>query len=772
MCQIPIIILAKGAKFMIAHHKWAVIFPIILLILISLYPPIIHGDFDQREDIFAPSAYKKLQELSLSDDIEAIVQFQEKVKEKDIDMLRALDLEVLYTYHVIPAVYVKGRVDSIKRLSSYSRAYRIDLNSEIKMDMELSLSVINTTKAWHREINGSSKQSFIDGSGITAVVIDTGIDAGHPDLDYGEKTIMNLFLNREEGYSWVEMENTDFDYGHGTHVAGTVAGNGDASAGARRGVAPGANLIGLTIVDPTLADYLVSLEWVYDNSRPNANPYNIRVATNSWHTIEEEYDPEAPLSQVIMKLAYENNVVTTWSAGNEGRENMEGEEVSTSYEGNTPVAIMVAAYERDGSAVTDFSSKGKLGWNHTYPDIGAPGRNIWSAHARRTVISAGSKVGGNPNPYYLAISGTSMSTPHVAGLMALLFQAAPSLKISERHEDYSGEDETWWENPNTRIHEVEWIIEATATYLKPTEEHGVPVQDNITGMDGRPMDYCQGYGIVDVEKAVGLALTLERLRKMYPEKDITVADALRSYEDMMLEVNLSKPTNILNVQWEGEYSRYNDQFGRALTTVNQTKNVFVPEGVEKVIIDLAYDFVDASELSVGDLSYTIDYDGDGNEDYSGGLEPVLSGNRHEELDVDSSSTNSMWAFDIVGQGFKIQNPRNDNSYVELRIEYSMSVQLVLGDSVEETRYIDFNEDNSMIAPLRFGTPASEYDGDEIAMTVAYYDLEAVEYKEIEKEVVKKEEGAPWFLFILILIILCIIGYIMVRKIGPRMRGMA
>jgi serine protease AprX len=757
---------------MIAHKKLAMILSIILLILISYYTPIVHGDFDQQGDVFAPSAFKKLQEMSPLEGLEVIVQFQEKVMGKDIDLLRALDLELLYTYHVIPAVYVKGSVDSIKRLSFYSRATRIDLNSKMEIDMELSLSVINTTKAWHREINGSSKQSFVDGSGVTVVVVDTGIDAGHPDLDYGEKTIMNLFLNREEGYSWVEMENTDFDYGHGTHVAGTVAGNGDASAGARSGVAPGANLIGLTVVDPTLADYLVSLEWVYDNSRPNANPYNIRVATNSWHTIEEEYDPEAPLSQVIMKLAYENNVVTTWSAGNEGRENMEGEEVSTSYEGNTPVAIMVAAYERDGSAVTDFSSKGKLGWNHTYPDVGAPGRGIWSAHARRTQISAGSKIGGNPNPYYLAISGTSMSTPHVAGLVALLFQAAPSMKISERHEDYSGDDETWWENPNTRIHEAEWIIEATSTYLEPTEENGVPVPDNITGIDGRPMDYCQGYGIVDVEKAVGLALTLERLRKIYPEKDITVADALRSYEDMMLEVNVSKPTNVLSVGWKGEYSRYNDQFGRSLTTVNQTKNVFIPDGVEKVIIDMAYDFIDASELSVGDLSYTIDYDNDGNEDYSGGLEPVLSGNRHEELDVDSSITNSMWSFDIVGQGFKIQSPRDDTSYVELRIEYSMSVQMVLGDSVEEARYIDFDMDNSMIAPLRFGTPDSGFDGDEIAMTVTYYDLEAVDYKDIVKEERKKEEGFPWFLLILFFLIICIIGYIILRRGIGRLKRIA
>ncbi len=748
---------------------------IFFIILTGPFAPEIYGDYEIHENIFCPSDIQKINSASMSDDIEAIIQFRNQITESDLDILNALYLDVIYTYHVIPAVYVKGKVHSIKTLSSYSRLRRIDINSPIEIDMELSLFVISAPEAWNREIKGSSEYSHIDGSDVTVVVVDTGIDAGHPDLDYGEKTIMNLFLNREEGYVWVEMENTDFDYGHGTHVAGTVAGNGDASAGARRGVAPNANLIGLTLVDPTVADYLISLEWVYDNSRPNANPNNIRVATNSWHVEDQVhgvYDPENPLTQVIEKLAFENNVVSTWSAGNHGRDDPEGQEGLTSPQGVTPVGIMVAAYERDGNAVADFSSKGLRGFNHTYPDIGAPGRDIWSAHARRTVISGGSKLGGNPNPYYLAISGTSMSTPHVAGLVALLFQAAPSLTVSSRHEDYSGEDETWWENPNTRIHEIEWILEATATYLEPNEEHGVPMPENITGMDGRPMDYCQGYGIVNAEKAVGLALTLERLRKLYPYEEITVEDALRSYGKMMVEVNLSEPTNVLFAQWDGEYSRYLDQFGRSLTTVNQTKNVFVPSGVGRAIIDLSYNPLDASELAAGDLSFTIDYDNDGTEDYTGDMSPILSGNRHEEVAVESSNTNMLWAFGIVGQGFKLQNPIRENSYVELRIEYTISVQLVYAGESEEESFIDFKGENSMIAPLKFGSPVDSYEGEELKMTVDQYDLDKVEYYKIEERN-KKEEGGPiWTLFIFALLVVGVIGYIIVKKRGFGKKGVS
>ncbi len=178
--------------------------------------------------------------------MEFIVQFLGEVQAQDLRRLRELDIEIVYRYTALPAVFCNGSKESIEVLSLYQRVFWIEYNMEMVINMQGTTTVINATKVWNSNIlnlNGQD-QGRIDGTGVTCVVLDTGIDAGHPDLDYLEKTIMNLKSDRGAP-PWIEMENSDTGCGHGTHCAGTVAGNGEASGGAKRGVAPGANLIGL-----------------------------------------------------------------------------------------------------------------------------------------------------------------------------------------------------------------------------------------------------------------------------------------------------------------------------------------------------------------------------------------------------------------------------------------------------------------------------------------------------------------------------------------------
>jgi serine protease AprX len=762
----------------------AVVFTVMLLtssIMIPIAPdtPEYGSEFEESNqetydytprNLLSPDLERKLaMEGGLSAEYDVIIQFHDKPTLDMKNALKSLNFGLRHEFRVLNGVSGTAKGYDLVRISESGAVAHIEINYPMQKDMEMSLSVINATKAWDSQIlRFNQSVGNIDGTGVTVCVVDTGIDASHPDMDYGTKTIFNL--HDIGGGNFVEIENSDLNYGHGTHVAGTVAGNGDASAGARSGVAPGANLIGLSVSipeqmsDPSMETYISGLEWVYENSKPGNNPYNIRCATNSWHATEGEYDPDMALTVITEMITFENNVLTTWSAGNDGRDDPEGTYITTSQQGNTPCAIVVAAYERDGSAVTDFSSRGQVGWNHTYPDVGGPGRRIWSCAARRTLISGLSYTGGDTNPYYLAISGTSMSTPHIAGAVALLWQAAPSMKISYIHEDYSGEDpEGWYANDLTRVHEVELILEASATYLEPTEEHGVLVgnESTLPGWNGAPTDYVQGYGIINMQKAVGIALALEELRTRYPEENITVFDAIENYERITEKRTVQVDTDVLETHWAGEYSRFHGTLGEALSMVNQTKKVYIPEGASTVKATLTYAAVDREDLKAVDLAITVDYGDDGSVDFTGGLSGLGSGVKEYELDA-SANAGDVWTFDLVGQGIKIQNPLDEQNYVELRAEYDITLNVIF----QEDANANHTRHSPIYSEFTPGEPSQSYSGSSINKTLYVYDLSKVRYTP-PGEGEEEDEGMDFPLGFCLLgaavIVLILIAVVAIRK---------
>ncbi len=684
------------------------------------YPP-------QLMDVLAPKGWDET--------VDVIVQFREGTDDGDRALLERLGLRLVHRWNGVDACLVRGPVGAVWRLVDSGSTWYVEPVLPLVLDMEVGTRVINASKVWSTYVQqtmGTATEP-IDGRGVTCVVVDTGIDASHPDLDYGVKTLFNLRSDSGDG-PYYEVENSDLGYGHGTHVAGTVAGNGDASAGARRGVAPGANLIGITIDTDNSAGYINAMDWIWTNSRPGNNPHNIRLHTNSWHSTVEEYDPQKALNVLINAISFENNVVSTWSAGNDGRDDPEGNELTTSGQGNTPVGIMCAAYERDGSGVAEFSSRGKRGDTHTYPDIGAPGVQIWSCSARRTIISGGSYVGGNQNPYYLAISGTSMSTPHVAGLVALLWQAAPSLKISDKHEDHSGDPGDWFERADTRIHEIEWIIEATATFLegRGLGMNGIPARDDALdgrGVDGQPIDYVQGYGIVNAEKAVAVALTLEQLRMENPGVNITVADALAEYGATTEQVEREVPTDVLQASWGGEWSRFNDAEGEEFFSQNQSKFVFVPEGAESVDVQVIYATINLVDGTAGMLTWTVDFGADGSEDGRGALTPSPNGVSTGTISA-AGHEGQYWAFGVTGNGIKFQRPTRDHNYIEVRIEYSTSVQARLGSGsgaiLVEPPDLDSGYYHAYSQPWSFGTPSAEYAEGTVILPHRAYNMTVVD----------------------------------------------
>jgi serine protease AprX len=763
-----------------------------LVIMLILMIPAFAGsgeifDYDADYNVMDAKLIDRINAGNPGDSMEILVQFKGEVKDRDLHVLNALGFVVKREFHVIPMVYAIGPQSSVLKLSGYSRTFHIEFNEPLEYLMDQSTTTINATKVWATQILDYKNRTWmdsdntplhIDGFGVTVVVVDSGVDAGHPDLDYREKTIMNLKSDLDGGYT--EAENTDTSSGHGTHCSGTIAGNGDASGGARRGVAPGANLIGISTGEAVaILNAVGALQWVYDHSRPNANPYNIKAVSNSWGS-SGSYDPNNSINQITRKIAHENLVAVVFAAGNAGGENHDGSSVTTNPYSLEPGVLSVAAMARDGSGVASFSSRGIADDDFTWPDIGAPGVSIWATEARKTMISAMRKQDPDDamDGYYMAISGTSMATPHVSGLAALLWQAAPSLRISEFYDDNSiaeGEDD-YFNTTENRIHEVEAIMKLTAKYVQPGADNGVPGNFSY-GLNNQSHDFAQGYGIVQADKAVALALTLEDMRRT--DSDTTLMEAYYRYFNISTNGTTIENTNVLATSWSGDWSVFTDpENGASSFTTDHPRQVYVHNRTSRIIVDLQYEPISSSEIYTGTIWVVIDYDGDGNIDWSGDSSFSTEGIKHEEIDVGSGGGQSGQLWEINVQGYAAKIPRwegpnfGENEFNEALIEYRLSIQMVFDVQEDEIIEYDTGDLHAQIAQPEFGEPTPEYSGNGTLMLKShFYDLTRIYMEEPPPPKKAKEAGFPLWILILAIIIAGLVAfYFWKYKMVPKKTG--
>ena len=305
-------------------------------------------------------------------------------------------------------------------------------------DQPLQYSLDNSTDTLRAD--GVWAEGY-DGAGIGIAVIDAGVDGTHPDLCAAPefcsgtpvKTVQNVKLigDQEKVDPVVVLENqvsTDSSSGHGTHVAGIAAGFGVASEtpGKYRGVAPGAHLIGLGCGEiASVTTVLAAFDWVLAN---HANPlYNIKVVNNSWGPgAGAQYDANEPVQRGIAAM-HDAGLTVVFGAGNDGPKTGTINVFSAN-----PKAISAAGGAKNGH-IALFSSRGVPGSPLLRPTVTAPGMFIASVRARTGFYAWVADATGpdflDPilppdDLYYAYASGTSMSSPHVAGIAALLQQAA------------------------------------------------------------------------------------------------------------------------------------------------------------------------------------------------------------------------------------------------------------------------------------------------------------------------------------------------------------
>jgi len=313
---------------------------------------------------------------------EALARFAEEI-------LKPWREAILRHFRLIPATALKLRVQELKALEEDPRVEAVWVDKPVYALLDVSVPLIRAPLVWERGFTGK---------GVKVAVVDTGIDPQHPD-----------FAGRILAFTSFVGGNGEDDHGHGTHVAGIIAGSGEASGGKYRGVAPEALILSAKVLKADgsgmMSDVMAGIEWAVEQG---AKIINLSLGSPG------PCDGTDALS-VMCDAAVKAGVVVCAAAGNDGPH-----PGTVGSPGCAREVITVGA-SNDNDQVAPFSSRGPTADGRTKPDILFPGVGIVSCRASGTSM-------GNPlDNFYTSASGTSMATPHASGVAALLLQAYPDL---------------------------------------------------------------------------------------------------------------------------------------------------------------------------------------------------------------------------------------------------------------------------------------------------------------------------------------------------------
>lgn len=392
--------------------------------------------------------------------VRAIITFQHGLPAGIQSELQALGIRDAMGFDAIDAVTLTAPRSVLARYAMDPRVLQVRAQRRLRLDLygsvgQIGAQGVEVPETYEIPERGTFTRPGVSGAGQTIAILDTGIWTGHPDLfDQVTKSmhfefqyaLPSIFTPEQRDIVFAgtgALANLD-DWGHGTHVAGIAAGTGESAAGRENhGVAPGAKLVSLGmahlqngLVDDAgwEANAIAAIDWIARHHKdPEFGPNGIRIVNNSWSLTgtdlifgAPEYDPlKAIIQQVVAK-----GVVMVFAAGNSGGAGV-GEIPNGMPEVITVANACKAADSCGNGKLDSTSSRGEA------VDVAAPGADIISASLPPSLVGVAGQLGGNygastedqvkNRAFYTSASGTSMASPHIAGVVALMLQINPAL---------------------------------------------------------------------------------------------------------------------------------------------------------------------------------------------------------------------------------------------------------------------------------------------------------------------------------------------------------
>ena len=403
---------------------------------VSALSSILSGAFAQAGlQSVDPELSVLLNRLTDDSNVDAVIIYHQLPNDSDIADLQRIGVLGGTRYHALPMIAITASKAQIAAISHFASVRSIYGNRTLQWNLEPAARALTGVDRVSRnsDLTRFNRGLPVSGRGVTVAVLDTGVDGTHGDL--AGRVVQNIKLADTQslgpGFNYPiaapNLPNTDQAYGHGTFVAGVIAGNGQQSSGKYAGVAPNANILGLSAGDASLFFVLSGLDYLL----ANGPSFNVRVVNCSFsaNTVFDFNDPV----NIATKMLTDNGVNVVFSAGNNGS----GPDSLNPYS-VAPWVVGTGATDDQGK-LASFSSRGEFGSPLFRPTLVAPGVNTVSLRASTIaavttldgLTANDSQLSATELPYYTTGSGTSFSAPQVAGVIALMLEANPQLSPAQ-----------------------------------------------------------------------------------------------------------------------------------------------------------------------------------------------------------------------------------------------------------------------------------------------------------------------------------------------------